>query len=127
VYCTPLPANIGCVAPQIPASSRSGTEVPLPAAPRTTPDQRLVVEQVHRAFDERRAGTPSRDGERLLDAGPGRHPAHLPDELHVRRDQRVLVDVLQRPAALQRRRRAPPSSTSGDCASCAFLSAVMVW
>jgi hypothetical protein len=67
-------------------------------------DELLVVEQVHRALDEGGAGNArARRAQRLLDGGPEvRDALHLLHELHVRRDERQLVDVLQRPAALER-------------------------
>ena len=72
-------------------------------------DRRLVVQQVHRAFHEHRAGhAGAGDGEGLLDGrAQVAHLHDLAEQLDVRLHQRPLVDVLQRAAALQRGGRRP--------------------
>ena len=67
----------------------------------------LVVEQVDRAFDEDRARHAfARDGERFGDRRREvAHPPHALRPFDERRDDRPLVDVLQRAASLQRGRR----------------------
>ena len=82
------------------ASLAGGVRVPLP-------DQRLVVQEIDRAFDEHRSRHAARgDEERLVDRGAEVGDAlHARQVLDVRRDQRALVDVLQRAPPLQRRRR----------------------
>ena len=70
-------------------------------------DRLLVVEQVDRAFDEDRARHAfARDGERFGDRRREvAHPPHALRPFDERRDDRPLVDVLQRAASLQRGRR----------------------
>ena len=70
-------------------------------------DRLLVVEQVDRAFDEDWARHAfARDGERFDDRrGEVAHPPHALRPFDERRDDRPLVDVLQRAASLQRGRR----------------------
>ena len=72
----------------------------------------------HSGARHRRTPSPAaaRDRARRRPSGP----------LDVRREEGHLVDVLQRPPALSSVAAAPPRSTTADCASCAFLTAVMV-
>ncbi len=70
-------------------------------------DQRLVVQQIDGTLDKDRAGHAAHGvPQPVLDRRTKvTHLAHARHVLDVRRDQRALVDVLQRAASLQRSRR----------------------
>ena len=78
-------------------------------------NNRLVVQEVYRTFDEHRSGNATlRNLECTLNRG--RKIAHALDgvgPLHVWLEQRQLIDVLQRAAALQQRRRSTAQNDHG--------------
>ena len=71
------------------------------------PHERFLIEEVDGALDKRRPlHARARGGEGVFHGGDQiAHPADALEEFHIRRGDGALVDVLQRAAPLQKRRR----------------------